>query len=193
MKTIMAVLFAGVILGAQIPRQGRQKLLSELESETPNVRAAASAEVLSHRQPGDVAAIMRIVEKYVAEGNRQGTVKDAMMLLGKLRAIEAVPLLVRNITFQAFYKNTKRPQPPEDQFPAVAALIEIGEPSLRPVLERLAKEDGEELQLAGTSVLRGVLGKDGAQALLAKGASILTDEQAKARIKSAIALIDRLP
>jgi hypothetical protein len=64
---------------------------------------------------------------------------------------------------------------------------------LTPVLERLAKEDGEELQLAGTSVLRGVLGKDGAQALLAKGASILTDEQAKARIKSAIALIDRLP
>ncbi|HTX37363.1 MAG TPA: hypothetical protein VME43_20185 [Bryobacteraceae bacterium] len=188
----MATGLIGVTWGAQASRDERYKLIAGLESESPEVRAKASAEVLARQQPGDIAEVMRIVEKYLKSDDRQGTVKDNMLLLGKLHALEAIPLLVQNLTFEAFYKNTKRPQPPADLFPAVQALIDIGRPSVRPVLARLAAEDGEKLGIAGATVLRRILGLRDARALLSDEIAAAKEERSQARLRIVLSLIEKV-
>lgn len=188
----MATGLIGATWGAQASRDERYKLIAGLESESPEVRATAGAEVLARKQPGDIAEIMRVVEKYLSSDDRQGTVKDNMLLLGKLHAVDAIPLLVRNLTFEAFYKNTKRPQPPADLFPAVQALIDIGQPSVRPVLARLAAEDGEKLGIAGATVLRRILGLRDARALLSGEIAAAKGERSQARLRMVPSLVEKL-
>lgn len=163
----------------------------ELESENQALRAQASAEILKRYQ-ADVAAVLKIVEKYLPDPARGGTVKDSMLLLGKLRAAEAVPLLVRSLTYDVFYKNTKRPQPTEDAYPAVQALIDIGAPAIEPVLKRVSSEDDPDVHRAGAAVLRGVLGQRRAR-------SVLHDEmqtapaEAQQRLRATVEILDQLP
>jgi HEAT repeat protein len=164
----------------------------ELESDSPEVRAKASEELLAKRQ-ADIAAILRIVEKFLGDDTRRGTVKDNMLLLGKLRAVEAVGLLVRNLTFEVFYKNTKRPQTTEDLYPAVQALIDIGSPALGPVLERLAAEDDELLHRAGAAVLRGVLGRNHARAVLTEELGSAKSVSVQVRLRKVGTLVEDLP
>lgn len=168
-------------------------MLAELESESPEIRAKGSAEILARHRPEDIAEIRRIAEKYLPNATRQGTVRDSILLLGKLRAVVEIPFLVRNLTFQAFYKNTKRPQPPEDLYPAVQALIDIGKPSVQPVLSRLASEDGDQLEANGALVLHHILGRDGAQAMLSAEIAVKRDQRVQARLRRVAAAVGRLP
>ncbi len=183
----------GATWGPQASQDERYKLIEGLESESPEVRANASAKVLARRQPEDIPEIVKIVEKYLGSDDRQGTVKDNMLLLGKLQAVDAIPLLVRNLTYQAYYKNTKRPQPPADLFPAVQALIDIGRPSVRPVLGRLAAEDGENLAIAGATVLSRILGLPGAEALLSREIAASRDQPAQSRLRNVQRWLEKLP
>jgi hypothetical protein len=164
----------------------------ELESESPEIRAHASKEVLERRQ-ADIAAVLKIVEKYLGDDTRRGTVKDNMLLLGKLRAAEAVDLLVRNLTFEVFYKNTKRPQSVEDRYPVVQALIDIGIPSLRPVLDRVAAEDDELLARTGAAVLLGILGRTHARAVLTEEMGSAKSVSAQVRLREVGTLVENLP
>lgn len=168
-------------------------MFAKLESESPEIRAAANLELLANPRPEDIPEIIGIVEKYLPDAARQGTVKDNMLLLGKLKSVAAIPLLVRNLTYEAFYKNTKRPQPPEDLFPAVQALIDIGQPSVRPLLERLAAEDGEKLALAGATVIRGVLGREAARQLLSKEIEAATGDATKSRLRAVMRVVEQFP
>ncbi len=142
----------------------------ELDSESPEIRARASSEMLK-RHDADVDALLQLLERKLAGDDRQGTVKDVMLLLGRLRAVRAVPLLVHNLTYEAFYKNTKRPQTTQDLYPAVNALIDIGSPSLTPVLERLRSEDDPIVMKAGAAVIRGILGERVASAVVKEESS----------------------
>jgi len=136
-----------------------------LESESLEIRQAASAAIFQSYQV-DRQKVAVVVEKYLPVNGREGTVRDSILLLGKLRAAEYAPLLARHLTFEAYYKNTKRPQTTEDLYPAVAALIDIGSPAVTPVLERLKREDGEVLERTGAAVLHGVLGSKWATVIL---------------------------
>lgn len=188
----LAIGLVSGISGAQAPKR-RGKLFPGLESESQTVRAQASAEVLARHQPDDIAAILAIVEKYLSDEARQGTVKDNMLLLGRLRAVQAVPLLVRNLTYEVFYKMTKRLQSTEDMYPAVQALIDIGQPSVRPVLARLAVEGGETLEKNGATTLDRILGRSGARDLLSSEIAAARDEQSQARLRKVMTVLDQLP
>jgi hypothetical protein len=193
---LAASVFLGItaaLLNAQTAGTGRRPVFAQLESESPEARAAASSELLAHPRPENIPEIIRIVEKYLPDPERQGTVKDSMLLLGRFKAIEAIPLLVRNLTYEVFYKNTKRPQPPSDLFPAVQALIDIGAPSVRPVMGRLSAEDGEKLALAGASVLRGILGLDAARALLRKEIDGAADGPTRTRLQAVVHFVETAP
>ena len=142
----------------------------ELDSESPEVRARASSDILQRRE-AEIDVLMQLLERRLVNDDRQGTVKDVMLVLGKLRASRAVPLLVRNLTYEAFYKNTKRPQTTEDLYPAVAALIEIGSPSLKAVLERVTNESDPTVTRTAAAVIHGVLGGRWASSWLKEEAS----------------------
>jgi hypothetical protein len=155
----------------------------ELDSESPEVRAHASAEILKRRD-ADIDALMQLLQRKLAGDDRQGTVKDVMLLLGKLRAVRAVPILVHNLKYEVFYKNTKRPQTTEDLYPAVNALIDIGSPSLNPILERLRREDDAIVTKAGVAVIRGVLGERLASALVKEEAGAEQSPDRKRRLET---------
>jgi hypothetical protein len=106
--------------------------------------------------------VKAIAEKYIAEGRKGGTVRDALHLLGKLQARDQIPYLVSRLGYRVFEMDQARPPAIETTFPAAGALIDIGLPAVRPVLERLRGETSEDVLLAGAGVLRGILGKKGA-------------------------------
>ena len=164
----------------------------ELDSESPEVRARASAEILQRRE-AEIDALMQLLERRLVNDDRQGTVKDVMLVLGKLRASRAVPLLVRHLTYEAFYKNTKRPQTTEDLYPAVSALIEIGSPSLKAVLERVTNESDPTVTRTAAAVIRGVLGERWASSWLKEeaGAERLGDR--RRRLEAVAHAIEELP
>ena len=166
--------------------------MTQLDSESPEVRARATAEILKRRDV-EIDALMQLLERKLAGDDRQGTVKDVMLLLGKLRAVRAVPLLVRNLTYEAFYKNTKRPQITQDLYPAVNALIDIGEPSLNPVLERVRNEDDPTVARTGAAVIRGILGERVASILVKEEAAAEHDANRKRRLEAMAHTIHDLP
>lgn len=137
----------------------------DLESDSVETRHAAAAKVLRDR---DVSheEIKAIAEKYIAEGRKGGTVRDAMHLLGRLQARDQIPYLVSRLDYRVSEMEQSRPPSIETMYPAAGALIDIGLPSIRPVLERLRGEThgeaSEDALVAGAGVLARVLGKKGA-------------------------------
>jgi HEAT repeat protein len=130
---------------------------ARLKSEDSKERDNAAALLLQERA-ASVKELEAIVRGYMRDGQRKGTVKTAIDLLGEFRSAYSVPLLVDTLTFGVFYKETKKPQPPEDFFPSVGALIKIGMPSIEPVLEKAKKADDEQVSRNAALVLKGVLG-----------------------------------
>lgn len=68
----------------------------------------------------------------------------AILLLGDLRAVQAIPVLFNNLE----YKNPKTPWThvsweEGDLYPAAGALVKIGVPAVEPAIDRLATEDEE--------------------------------------------------
>ncbi|MDB5103567.1 MAG: hypothetical protein JWP91_1256 [Fibrobacteres bacterium] len=173
------------------PTKGK-KVWNDLTSEAPETRKAAAAEILANRR-GESAKILELAEKLIPVETRNGTVKDLILLLGSLRDAEAVPFLVRNLTFSVFYRETKRPQTIEDQLPAVKALADIGSPSLEPVLARAESEDEEMTHRAAAWIWRSVLGSERAGMVLEEEAKRAADPAVKQRLRAVSGFVKTLP
>ena len=191
-----ALLLVSLQMGRASPAQnhqaGKDAVLQELASESADDRRAAIAKILAGRRENN-QQIADLLAKYLAVPERKGTAKDLILLLGKLRAAEHVPLLVRALTFKVFYRETKRPQTIEDLYPAVRALVDIGAPALDPVLDRLSQEGDEELERTGGAVLRDVLGMPRATLILNGAIHAATDAKVKQRLSKALRAMQDLP
>jgi hypothetical protein len=115
-----------------------------------------------------------------SQENRKGTAKTAIVLLGDLRSVRSVPLLVEYLSFGVFYKETKRVQTREDYFPAVRALIRIGNPSVEPVLKRAEGTDDATVLQNAALVIKGVL-QNGAAGFMEMRGSDESDPRARQR------------
>ncbi len=84
--------------------------------------------------------------------------QDAVLLLGHWRAAEAVDLLVKDITYSPPWV-VLRMNNPLSLYPAATALVEIGQPAPRAIIDRLVTPvSAEELKLFAF-VLCGIDGK----------------------------------
>jgi hypothetical protein len=136
--------------------------------ESPNLaeRGAAADRVLYERWKL-VEALLKMLGERIGPAASRGDREIAhgvMTLLGKMRAVEAIPVLVENLSFR------RRPLPGPGELPgvpgappsiednsAVAALIRIGARSLGPVARKVAESDDAATIRAGASVYCGVL------------------------------------
>ena len=84
------------------------------------------------------------IRDFIGDGSRNGTVKTSIILLGRLRAVEAVPLLVEHLTFSVFYKQVKRTQLWDEGYPCIQALSDIGFVSLDPILKQAEQTDDKD-------------------------------------------------
>lgn len=135
--------------------------LESLESDDADTRRTAARNILRNRNVShdDIKAI---AEKYITQGRGGGTVRDCLRLLGKLQARDQIPYLVSRLEYRDFETVCTRLPTIESMFPAAGALIDIGLPAVRPVLDRLRGETSDDALLAGAGVLSGILGKKGA-------------------------------
>jgi HEAT repeat protein len=167
-------------------------MVNELDSEVSEQRARVVDQSLKQRST-DVAALIGLAERLAGDPSRQGTVKDTLGLLGRLRAMEAVPLMVRLLTFEVYYKNTKRPQTTSDLYPAVQALIDIGPAAIDPVLERVRVDDDGQVQRNAAVALRGMLGAHRARLVLADEAQRAPTERSRVRLQATAAALEQAP
>ena len=114
----------------------------------------------------------------------------AMDALGAYRASEAVDCLLRQLTYQTprsisvdGYKEYER------NFPAAAALSEIGMPAVGPALEKLADAPGPVEWRLCAWIVKDVLGSDLALAALRMHADTEADPTRKARLEAGIEFI----
>jgi hypothetical protein len=98
---------------------------------------------------------------------------DAIIKLGQLRAVEAIPLLIKNIAFL-----DPREEPPIWPYSivtrrvAVKALVAIGKPSVEPILKAVRQEDTRLRLILMSGVIYGVEGPLG-------GADRVAEEEKK--------------
>lgn len=106
-------------------------------------------------------------------------VADSMIQLGRMKAGEAIPILIKHIDFtDVRYCSmlNKRPVP-------VRALIEIGEPSVQPLLDASKIEDNAIRLIRMSRVLVEIKGKEEALRLIESAASQSTNTQEKGRLE----------
>ena len=134
------------------------EFLARLESDSPIERKGAVRAILKSRTvPHD--AIRSLAEKYIGSDAHRGIVHDAIMLLGRLRAMEQIPWLITRLTYRSTGVSCDRNVPPRKMFPAVGALIEIGALCVDPLLQWVAAHGDQDTRIAARTILRHVLGR----------------------------------
>jgi hypothetical protein len=179
----LSLLIAGICLAADDGDVYRM-----MRSEDIQERTAAANKLLDERG-GTISALENVIRDLAGDSSRRGTVKSAIDVLGELRAEEAIPLLVQNLTLEVFYKETKRTQGVTDLFPAVGALIKIGIQSIDPVLQRSTQADDADLLRTSSAVVRGVLGPELAKARVQLELRRTTAREATRRLNALLASI----
>jgi translation initiation factor 2B subunit (eIF-2B alpha/beta/delta family) len=120
------------------------------------------------------------VRDLVSEGSRDKTVQTSILLLGRLRAVEAVPLLVEHLTFSVFYKQTT---PWWDGHPCIQALSDIGFVSLDPLLKQAEQTDDKEYLRCAQLVCMNVLGSEMAEKYIENRIEHTTDSVRRGRLQ----------
>ena len=166
-----ALIIAVNLLNADGERAGTLDSMTKLRSANKAERFEAALSLLRERRK-TVEELQKIITENIkaAENTndenikqvRWETARTSIWSLGKMRAVEAVPLLVENLTFLVL-DPLRGGQPIEEKLPSVGALIEIGTPSLEPVLQRVEGLDVQDRRVTeyvarcAATVIRGVL------------------------------------
>jgi len=106
--------------------------------------------------------------------------KDAVVLLGEFRSVRSIPFLIDHLTLTVYEKHL---QTPLNLFPCAGALIDIGSPSLDPLLARVAQTDDPETARLVAYVFVEVLGNPVAVDFIEDRRGKLTDPAARRRLK----------
>lgn len=135
-----------------------EAVFSDLQSMDGNKRKNAVEAILLEKRRV-MFGLSQIVSRGAAGDLPEKTTQQAILLMGQIRDEKAVPVLLENLKFTAksssgfgviFYETT----------PAVRALIDIGLPSLDPLLKNAAITDDEVIRERAAIVIDQVLGTD---------------------------------
>ena len=120
--------------------------------QVPSNRRHAEWIILQERG-WTIFELMHLVQNSILERDQKKTAKIAIRLLGDLRAVEAISLLVDNLTVATFYDEITgqvyssgemtRIRVIDDDYSCVGALIKIGSPSIEPLITKAEETDDE--------------------------------------------------
>lgn len=151
---------APIVLAQEKPEQDWRKMLARLRSDDQKDRKEIGQLILQDRQRL-VAELQQIVREFAADEKKQEIARPAIVLLGKLRAVEAVPVLVEHLNLPPVtLPGAPRLISPIEANPSVGALIEIGSPCLQPLLMKVEESDDRGTLIQAALVLNQVLGPD---------------------------------
>lgn len=152
LQTVLCILLVAVIAYGE-PMQTPQNI--------HKMRTDQALSFLSSLRTEREAAIQSIRDFFAEKDNvtkRPDILIEVLSVAGSLRANEVVSEILDNITFQPI-QFRDRPIGPED-YPAVKALIQIGFPSAKAVLERAHREHAQLVLSLYATVVKGSLGQE---------------------------------
>jgi len=186
--TVVSVAILCTVISSLKGEEPQVGPFAQLKSEREPERQAAVEAIVTYRNDA-INAAEQIIEEFGQHEDRKGTVKASILLLGKLQSQRSVPLLLDYLTFEVFYKASKRTQSVEDRFPAVQALVDIGLPSVDPVIDRIEKSKDGTVLVCAAKVLIGILGKDRAIEYVKQKLASEGDPLRKQRLSDLIAAV----
>lgn len=169
----------------QQDRQGRERTAQAIRDERTRVindliRVAATKEISPPEGAGG----------FPKDGVWHGAKHLAILLLGDLRASEAVPVLMRNLG----YRNPEKTDLPRLRlkysgfaYPAANSLSKIGVPAVPPLLEELKTlEEAEPKRAICIWTLKSILGKELAKSYLGMAIKEAEDDKSRGNLKAAL-------
>ena len=131
-----------------------QALYGELQNELPEGGKVAALPVYQELAAGLVRIVGKEREQYDSDDEKL----LAVLLLGEMRAAEAVDVLLDNLTFRP-------PRLIEEAglgalYPCVEALIRIGQPSVEGILRRASRQYGDREIMLLSHIVRRVMGRE---------------------------------
>jgi hypothetical protein len=179
--------------------------LSELQSSNKNIRVASQKKILENQAKlideliryasADVKPNPKPHPDFPDSYPRHDSKHLAILLLGELRAISAIPICINNIG----YKNKKylvfdgELLPLDVEYPAVEALIKIGLPAVDPVIEKLGTYDKEcQGRMNCVWIIKNVLGIYLGRCKLQRYIEKTTDETIKKNLQAIMPQFSKL-
>lgn len=177
--------------------------LKRLLSNDFNEIKEAQDEIVTSRK-NLISGLINIVEQKENRIKKESSVRAAIFILGEMRAVEAVQVLVGHIGFPHVTEQWREPTPGppagmgtirsglsgiQKTYPAVGALIKIGEPCLGHVIDKLSSTDNISEQKACLGVLVGLRQRDSVIHMLKDAINKETDTKKKDRLQSSLDLL----
>ena len=189
-RTIAAAVVTVVVFTAAAAtnsKPGQQEISMQIErlrSEERRTRDRAVDAILQDRL-GTVEKLIPLIDPDNATQYSDQTRCAAAYLLGKLRAVEAVPVLSRALADEPGPK--KRADISRYDAPVWTALVRIGRPAVPAMIENIETSDHRILRKKSLDVLNHVLGgKRRLLELLAKLEKRTDDKQTRRRLQECI-------
>ncbi len=122
---------------------------------------AEETEPISAQEKIKVTELIAVLKNEMVFKANPAQAADAIISLGKIGAVEAIPVLIEHIDFCDEKQNVpSRPYSPENCRIVVQALVNIGKASVQPVIEACKKEDGRLRLICMAAVIRTLDGRN---------------------------------
>lgn len=204
---VLALLCVGSALSAvTVPGSKKAWALQRLLSKDVIAIKKAQNELIAARK-NLISGLIKIVEQKENRIKKDASVRAAIFVLGEMRAVEAIELLVDNIGFPYVKEpwSEPRPGPPagmgtirpglsgiQKTYPAVGALVKIGEPCLCHVIDKLSSTGGVSEQKACLGVLVGLRQRDFMIEILNDTINKETDAEKRDRLQNSLNILTKI-
>jgi len=164
------------------------KFQAALYSEDPDVRLMAF-EHYGARRADAIRQMMSVIESERASLEFEGSMHQAIDMLGRYRAAEAVRLLVKHIDFQPENMALDPYAPQQARYVAAFALAQIGEPAVAQMNSVILTEQSRERRELAAWVVLQVRGREGASDYFGRVAEACRDARQRQRFVDAKAYV----
>lgn len=164
------------------------ELMKNLDTLDERSRMELLSQVDEQRQE-----LLLILLKYLDTSYSVNVQAAAIYLMGRHRLSEGIEELIRRIDFDAGENLLLSALPLWDRYPAMEALINIGQPAVPAAVELLAKDMNDLRRDLAVKVIRYVEDAEIARFILARAQSNEPDQNRKANLQDAIGRLDKLP
>ena len=139
--------------------ENRMRITSGLLSKNPLERQSTYNEVLAQRE-NIIRQLLAILERKDADASYQGFYHRAIVLLGKLRAKEAVERLANILEYVPENFETEEMLPSQAYYVAAQALVQIGQPSIPAMMTKIKHAGSLNERNLAVWVVMEIEGKD---------------------------------
>jgi hypothetical protein len=137
--------------------------------------------------------LLLILLKHLDTSSSVNVKAAAIYLMGRHRLSDSVDELIRRIDFDAGENLSLRALPLWERYPAMEALIHIGQPAVSAAVELLANDMNDLRRDLAVKVIRYVEDAEIAKFILTRAHSAETDPNRKTNLQDAINRLAKLP